>query len=480
MTEKIDFDQRGRVPGLTESVLVLLATAVIIMVSVVKLEQDAHIPMLMCILLVSALGLRLGNKWQVIEDGYISAVNATTSAFFILMLVGILIGVWMIAGVITTMIYYGLAMLSPKTFLVATLLICSVVSLATGSSWATAASVGVALVGVGAGLGMPVAYTGGAIVSGAYFGDKMSPLSDTTNLAPAVSGAKLYDHIQAMVPTTATSYAIAIAVFTFISLSFNISGDYDATRVNAIKAALESTQRINPMLLFPPIIVIGSAIIKVPAIPGMMLGIVSGVLCGLMVQDNVSLIGVMTAAQYGYEGAVSAAEHGEEIAEMVNSLLTRGGLQQMMWTISLSWLAIGFGGILEAIGYLHVILERVVKSLHKTGNLIAATIVACVGVNLLVGDQYIAIVLPGRLFKPAFERAGLAPKMLSRTLEDAGTLTSPLIPWNACGAYMAGTLGIPTLVFAPWAILNWVNPIIAVIFGYMGIKIYYANNAENR
>lgn len=468
-------DRRGRLPTLMESFIVIFAVATIITISVVKFAQDTHIPMLFCILLVGIMGLRLGNKWQVIEDGYISAVNATTSAFFILMLVGALVGIWMISGVITTMIDYGLALLSPKTFLVATLFICSIVSLSTGSSWAAAASVGVALVGVGAGLGVPMSYTGGAIVSGAYFGDKMSPLSDTTNLAPAVAGARLYDHIRAMVPTTATSYVIAIIVFAFLSFSTDIGDSYDTSRVDAIRSALESTQKISPLLLLPPLIVISSAIIKIPAIPGMALGIVSGALCGLLIQNDVSLIDLMIAAQYGYEGKVSAAVHGGEIADMVNALLTRGGLQSMMWTVSLSWLAIGFGGILEAIGYLHVILEATVRVLHKTGNLIAATVVACIGVNLLVGDQYIAIVLPGRLFKPAFERAGLATRMLSRTLEDAGTLTSPLIPWNACGAYMAGTLGIPTLVFAPWAVLNWVNPIIAVVFGYLGIKIYYAS-----
>jgi len=371
---------------------------------------------------------------------------------------------------------FSVTLLSPKTFLIATLFICSIVSLATGSSWATAASIGVALVGVGAGLGIPIGYTGGAIISGAYFGDKMSPLSDTTNLAPAVSGAKLYDHIQAMISTTGPSYLITIAVFAFLSFTVDLSGNYDSTRVDAIRAALESAQNIHPLLLLPPLIVIGSAVLKVPAVPGMMLGIVSGVLCGSLMQDGVSLSAMMDAAQYGYEGAIDPAVSGTEIAELVSGLLPRGGLQSMMWTISLSWFAIGFGGILEAIGYLHVILEAAVKVLHRTGNLIAAVVLSCLAINLLVGDQYLAIVLPGRLFKPAFEKAGLAPRMLSRTLEDAGTLTSPLIPWNACGAYMAGTLGIATVTFAPWAVLNWVNPIVAIFFGYLGIKIFYVKD----
>ena len=215
-----------------------------------------------------------------------------------------------------------------------------------------------------------------------------------------------------------------------------------------------------------------TAIMKIPAIPGMMLGIVSGAICGFAFQ-GVGFAEMLTAANYGYEGGVSSQVFGEEISGLVNGLLTRGGLQNMMWTISLSWMAIGFGGMLESIGYLHVILHAVVKVLRNVGALVTATVVACLGVNLLIGDQYLAIILPGRLFKPAFEEAGLAPKMLSRTLEDSATLTSSLVPWNACGAYMAATMGIPTLLYAPWAILNWVNPIVACVFAFLGIKVYY-------
>jgi NhaC family Na+:H+ antiporter len=465
----------ARLPSLAESIVVVIGGALIIMLGVFYLKQDAHIPMFICIVLTFGLGLRLGNKWTVLEEGYASAVNATTSAFLILMMVGILIGVWMLAGVITTMIDYGLALLSPKTFLIASLLICSIVSLSTGSSWATAASIGVALVGVGAGLGIHPGYTGGTIISGAYFGDKLSPLSDTTNLAPAVSGANLFDHIRAMIPTTGTSYLIALAVYAFLSLTVDLSDNYDISRVEGIRAALESVQTISPILLLPPLIVIGSAIFKVPAVLGMIFGILSGVLCGVFVQ-GVSFPEMMEAAQYGFTGTVEASVAGEEIAELVNGLLTRGGLQSMMWTVSLSWFTIGFGGVLETVGYMGVILNSVAKLLHKTGNLITATVVACLGVNLLVGDQYLAIVLPGRLLKSAYEKNGLAPRMLSRTLEDAGTLTSPIIPWNACGAYMAATLGIATATYAPWAILNWVNPIVAIAFGYLGIKIFYAKN----
>lgn len=470
---------RGRMPSLTESILVVIGIAACVTFCVMKLKLDAHIPLFMCILAIVVLGLRLGNKWQLIEDGYVSAVNAATSAFFILMMVGILIGVWMISGVITTMIDYGLAILTPRTFLPATVLICSIVSLATGTSWGTAASIGVALIGVGAGLGIPMGYTAGAIVSGSYFGDKMSPLSDTTNLAPAVAGAKLYDHIRAMVPTTGISYIITLAAFTLLTITVDLSGSYDLGRIETIRYALATAQRINPLLLLPPIIVIGSAILKVPAIPGMMLGIVTGAICGAFIQ-HVSLADIIVAAQYGYEGTISAQEHGKEIADMLNGLLTRGGLQNMMWTISLSWIAIGFGGMLEAIGYLHVILNASIRFLSKTGNLVAATVLACIATNILVGDQYIAIVLPGRLLKPAYEKVGLAPRMLSRTLEDAGTLTSSLVPWSTCGAYMTGALGVSTFVYAPYAILNWVNPIVAIVLAYMGWFVFYEDKSNNR
>jgi len=467
----------GRRPGLFESIAIIAAVAAIVMFCVVKLKLDAHIPLFVCILIVIVLGLRLGNKWQVLEDGYVSAVNAATSAFFILMMVGIMIGVWMTSGVITTMIDYGLAILTPKTFLIVSLLICSIVSLATGSSWGTAASIGVALMGVGAGLGISPGMTAGAVISGAYFGDKMSPLSDTTNLAPAVSGAKLYDHIKSMLYTTGTSYAITLMIFIVITLSINISGNYDPTRVFEIRKALASVQLISPFLLLPPVIVIVSTLLKVPAIPGMMLGIVAGALCGMFIQGE-SFANIISAAQYGYTGTVSADVFGDQIAEMVNTLLTRGGLQGMMWTISLSWIAIGFGGILEAVGYLNVILNASARVLSRPGNLIAATVVSCIGVNLFVGDQYIAIVLPGRLMKPAYERAGLAPHMLSRTLEDAGTLSSPLIPWTTCGAYMSATLGTAAFSYAPYAVLNWVNPLVAVVFGYMGVFVFHVKKEQ--
>ena len=460
----------GKIPTLLESVLVLIGIASVITVCVLILGLDAHIPIFICILGVVLLGLRLGNKWSRIEAGYVSAVNAATSAFFILMMVGIMIGIWMTSGVISTMIDYGLAILSPKTFLIASFVICSLVALSTGSSWGTIASIGVALVGVGSGLGVPMGMTGGAIVSGSYFGDKMSPLSDTTNLAPAVTGATLYEHIGAMFWTTGTSFLIAGAVFVF--LSFNQGGGtYDPSRVIAIRDALASAQTINPLLLLPPLVVVLSAMMKVPAIPGMMLGITTGALCGFFIQ-GIGFSEMLTAANYGYEGAVSTELFGEEISGLVNGLLTRGGLQSMMWTVSLSWMAIGFGGMLEALGYLHVILGSLARVLRSVGALVTATVVACLGVNILIGEQYLAIILPGRLFKSAFDEAGLAPKMLSRTLEDSATLTSPLVPWNACGAYVAGTLGIPTLVFAPWAILNWVNPIVACVFAFLGIKIY--------
>ncbi len=474
-TDMSDF--HGREPSLLEAVSVIFAVAAIVMFCVVKLGLDAHIPLFICILLVIPLGLRLGNKWQVLEEGYISAVNAATSAFFILMMVGILIGVWMTSGVISTMIDCGLAILTPGTFLIISLIICSIVSIATGSSWGTAASIGVALMGVGAGLGIPPGMTAGAIVSGSYFGDKMSPLSDTTNLAPAVSGAKLYDHIKSMFYTTGTSYVAALIFFAVITVSLNVSGDYDPARIIGIRRALASIQKIDLLLLLPPVVVIASTFIKVPAIPGMMLGIVSGALCGMFVQ-GVSFASIIEAAQYGYTGKVSADIFGSEIAGMVNGLLTRGGLQGMMWTISLSWIAIGFGGILEAVGYLNVILNACAKVLSRPGNLIAATVLSCIGVNLFVGDQYIAIVLPGRLMKPAFERAGLAPYMLSRTLEDAGTLSSSLIPWTTCGAYMSATLGVPAFTYAPYAVLNWINPLVAIAFGYLGLFVFYSDKEK--
>ncbi|MBM7562630.1 Na+/H+ antiporter NhaC [Fusibacter tunisiensis] len=359
------------------------------------------------------------------------------------------------------MIYYGLKILSPSIFLVATLLMSSIVSLATGSSWTTAGTVGIALMGVGMGLGIPAPMIGGAIISGAYFGDKMSPLSDTTNLAPAMAGATLFEHIKHMIFTTGPSYIISIIFF--LILGFRYSGnELNLGMINEINAGLEASFNLNPLLLIVPVVVIGIVIMKVPAIPGLFGGAILGGLAAIFVQGS-TLGQVVDSLHYGFVSESGIAS--------VDDLLTRGGLDSMMWTISLILCAMIFGGVMEKTGMLQALASEILKLAKSTGTLVVATILTALGMNALAGDQYLAIVIPGRMFKDAYAERNLHPKNLSRVLEDSGTLTSPLIPWNTCGAFMIATLGLAPWTYVPYCILNLVNPLVSIFYGFTGITM---------
>jgi len=368
-----------------------------------------------------------------------------------------IIGTWILGGIVPTLIYYGLQILSPGLFLVAACLLCSVVSLATGSSWTTAGTVGIALMGVAAGLGVPAPMAAGAIISGAYFGDKMSPLSDTTNLAPAMAGANLFDHVRHMVYTTGTSLIIALIGFGI--LGFRFAGkELDVANINSILDLMRNNFNINPLLLIVPILVIIMVAKRVPAIPGLFIGTLLGGLAAMIFQ-GASFAGVMDAMQNGV-----SSETGNEI---LDTLLTRGGYQSMMWTISLILAALTFGGILEKTGMLESIGKVILRYAKSTGSLVTATVIT----SIMAGDQYLSIVLPGKMYKDEFRKRGLAPRNLSRCLEDAGTLTSPLVPWNTCGATMSTYLGVPTIEYLPYAFLNLVNPIVSIVFGFTGITM---------
>jgi NhaC family Na+:H+ antiporter len=382
-------------------------------------------------------------------------------AILILMVVGTMIGTWIMGGIVPSMIYYGLKVLSPGIFLVATLIICSIVSLGTGSSWSTAGTVGVALVGVGQGLGVPVAMVAGAIISGAYFGDKMSPLSDTTNLAPAVAGTDLFSHIRHMVYTTGPGYIISIILFGLLGTRFS-GGGMKAENIEVILSTIKSNFFIHPILLLPPLLVIVMVVKKIPPLPALLGGTALGGIFAMIAQSK-PLAEVIQAAQSGY-----VSQSG---VRMVDDLLTRGGLESMMPTVALIICALSFGGIMEKTGMLEVLARALLKRVKRTGSLVATTIFSCIGLNAIASDQYIAIVIPGRMYKNAFDERGLHPKNLSRCLEDSGTLTSPLIPWNSCGAFMHATLGVNPLIYLPYAFLNLLNPLVSLFYGYTGITM---------
>ncbi len=430
--------------------------------SILVYEASPHIPLIFSTIIAATMAIFvLGYSWSELEEGIIDTIKMAMQAVLILMVIGSIIGTWILSGTVPTMIYYGLKILSPGIFLVATAIICCIVSLATGSSWTTAGTVGIALLGVGTGLGMPLGMVAGAIVSGAYFGDKMSPLSDTTNLAPAMAGTTLFEHVRHMIYTTAPALLISLVLYAIIGARY--AGDnFDINQVNQILTTISESFVISPLLLIPPLVVIIIVVLKVPAIPGLIAGTLLGGLFAAIFQ-GANLGGIIDAAHYGF-----TLESGNAI---VDELLTGGGLDNMMWTVSLILIALAFGGVMEKTGMLHAVGKTILSFASSTGSLIVATVLTCLAVNLLTGEQYLSLVVPGRMFKDAYAERGIHPKVLSRALEGSGTVTSPLIPWNTCGAFMWTTLGVHPFAYAPYAFFNLLVPIINIIYGYLGITI---------
>lgn len=423
---------------------------------------DPHLPILFSAVVASIVAITmLGFTWKELEDGIVETIKMSMAAILILMVIGMIIGTWILGGIVPTMIYYGLKILSPGIFLVAACLLCCIVSLATGSSWTTAGTVGIALIGVGVGLGMNPGIVAGAIISGAYFGDKMSPLSDTTNLAPAMAGSTLFEHIRHMIYTTGPSLIIALILYGIIGMRY-AGNELDTTAINEILNGIEANFNISLILLLAPILVIVMVVLKVPALPGLIGGTILGALFAFLFQ-GAGMTEIIGAAHYGYESATGVA--------VIDDLLSRGGLDSMMWTVALILCAMSFGGVMETSGMLNAIAEYILKFAHSTGSLVLATIITIIAMNMMAGDQYLAIVIPGRMYKQIYADRGLHPKNLSRILEDAGTLTSPLVPWNSCGLFMSGTLGVATLVYLPYCFLNLINPLISIFYGYTGITM---------
>ena len=450
-----------RPAGLWEALIPVVALVVMIRVSLVNLEGTAHIPLLLSAAIACLIGRRLGHRWHDIEQGILGGIVLGLKAILILLVIGTLIGTWIAGGIVPILIYHGLALLSPSFFLVAACVICCIVSIATGSSWTTAGTVGIALMGVGQGLEVPLPMIAGAIVSGAYFGDKMSPLSDTTNLAPAVAGAELFEHIRYMLFTTVPSLCIALVIYAVLGWAGE-SGSTGSNNVSLIREALENHFNLNPILLLPPLLVILMVMFRLPALPALFGGaLLGGILAGVI--QGASLKSIVAAAQSGY---VATTGH-----ESVDTLLSRGGLDSMLPTVSLILAALTFGGAMERTGLLTTLAAAILQMARGTGRLVTATVVTCLGMNILAPDQYLSIIVSGRMYREAYREQGLHPKLLSRTLEDSGTLSSPLVPWNTCGAFMSTTLGVNALAYLPYAFLNLLNPIVAIAFAFAGWRI---------
>ena len=435
-----------------------------------------QIALLLAALFAGALGMGRGTTWTDIRDAIAHSIGTATEAILILLLIGALSGTWLLAGIIPAFIHYGMMILQPGIFLFAACVVCAVLSLATGRSWGTVGTVGIALVGIGQALGLSEGWVAGAIISGAYFGDKMSPLSDTTNLAPAVAGTDLITHIRYMAYTTGPSIGIALVVFLVVGFGGAASTE-TAQLAPGFSDAVSGAFSIHPGLFVAPIVVLVMIARKVPAAPALFVGVLVGALTAVVFQPDV--IRQVAGRELGYAAASYVASmqamaldvsvttgHG-----LADELLSSGGMKGMLNTVWLIVCAMTFGAVLQATGMLHRMTQALVSGVNSSLGLIGRTVGACVAFNVLASDQYIAIVVPGKMMGDAYADRDLAPENLSRTLEDAGTVTSVLIPWNTCGVAQSGILGVATLAYAPYCIFNWVSPLMTMLVAALGWNV---------
>lgn len=447
------YEKEVRKASFGEAIFTFLSLTIIMFISIIKYKESPHIPMLIGVLIASLVALKIGYSWKFIENSMIKGISQAMQSIIILAIIGVLIGVWILAGVVPTMIYYGLMILRPSIFLIATVIITSITSLATGTSWGTAGTMGIALMGIASGLGIPAPITAGAVLSGAYFGDKMSPLSDTTNLAPAMAGTDVFTHIKSMFKPTIIAYVLTLIIFGILSIKYKGSSA-DLSNVSVIAKGLKDNFTITPVLLLAPIVVIISIAKKLPAVPGITLGIIIAAILGPIYQD-INFGDILSA---GLNGFVSNTG-----LEAVDKLLTTGGLNNMMSSISLTIIAMMFGGIAEETGILEAIVKKFLHKVKSLVGLVISTILTCLFTNATMPEQYISIVVPGRMFKNEYKERNLDPVLLSSTLESGGTVTSAMIPWNTCGTYMSTVLGVSTVHYLPFLVFNLLMPLVQVI-----------------
>ncbi|MED4206702.1 Na+/H+ antiporter NhaC [Neobacillus mesonae] len=450
------------------AIIPLAAMIVVMAIAVVYLEQGPHMPLIFGTTVAAIVAWRVGFKWDEIEKMMYKGIRLALPAVVIIMLVGLTIGAWIGGGIVATMIFYGLKIITPSLFLVSICAICAVVSLAIGSSWSTMGTIGVAGMGIGLSMGIPAPMIAGAIISGSYFGDKMSPLSDTTNLASGLTGTDLFVHIRHMLYTTIPGLIIAFVAYGIMGLKYGASG-MDAASINQTMGILQKNFVISPFLLIVPVLVIVLVAKKVPAIPALIIGIILGFISQIFVQGG-SVSSALSALQSGY-----VIDTGNK---MVDNLFTGGGLDSMMYTVSMTIVAMTFGGILENTGMLDAIVKQILKLAKTAKGVVASTVVSCFATNATCSEQYISIVIPSRMYAKAYREKGLHSKNLSRALEDGGTLTSVFVPWNTCGVFILGTLGVHAFEYAPYAILNFVVPIISIFYAMTGITITKLSDAE--
>lgn len=455
-------------PSLAVALVPIISMVVLLFFGIFWFGAEPHIPILLSAVIAGGVAIYLGYTWAEIEKGITAGVALSVQALLILIILGTLIATWLAGGIVPTMIYYGLKILSPEWFLPLAVIITSGVSLTAGNAWTAAGTVGIAVMGVGVVLGYNPAMVAGAVISGAYFGDKISPLSETTNMAPGIIGVNLFEHIRYMMYTTIPSWLITVALFFILGIFFKAEVG-NLSDIEMLQSQLDEIFTISPWLILVPATVLTLIMFKVPAIPGLIIGSLLGAIVAIVVQGE-TIAAMLNMMIVGFEKDTGN--------EMIDYLLNNGGLESMMPTVSLVMLAMSLGGILELTGALETIVNRLLRFARSTGSLIATTAASSITANIIACDQYLSILLPGRMYVQAYKDQGLELKNLSRTVEDAGTMTSSLVPWNTCGAFMASTLGVATIEYAPYVFLGIISPIIAVIYGYTGFKIARVPKSE--
>ncbi|PHR69965.1 MAG: Na+/H+ antiporter NhaC [Lutibacter sp.] len=455
------------------ALIIMLAYNVLVAFGDYSIEGPNQVALILAAAVAAIVGFFNKVPFKTMMKEVEENIRSTTSGIIILLMVGALTGTWLISGIIPTMIYYGMQILNPTIFLAATVVICSIISIATGSSWTTSATVGIALVGIGETLGIPMGMSAGAVLSGAYFGDKMSPMSDTTNLAPAMVGSDLFTHIKYMALTTVPTIIVTLIVFMIIGFTMDTTGK---TVDSELMTLLESKFNITPMVFIVPIIVIILIIKKVQPLIALLIGTLLGGVFAVIFQPEIikTLAGTSELTfKTSYQAVMNAmtVETKLDAPEAYEKLFKAKGMAGMLNTVWLVICAMVFGGVMDGIGALSRITKSLLKLAKSTFGLFASTVASCLALNVTASDQYLAIVVPGKMFKDAYDEKGLAPENLSRTLEDAGTVTSVLVPWNTCGAYQSGVLGVGVGEYAIYAIFNWLSPFTTLLFAAFNIKI---------
>jgi NhaC family Na+:H+ antiporter len=478
----------ARQPTLPVALLPIVVLVALLTGNVIFFGADAtvgpnQIALVMAAAVAGVISWQLGRSWKEIERSVVQSISAAMGAMLILLVIGSLAGTWLISGIVPAMIYYGLKVLNPTIFLFAACIVCAVVALATGSSWSTIATVGIALLGIGKALGLHEGWIAGAIISGAYFGDKMSPLSDTTNLAPAMVGTDLFTHIRFMMYTTVPVLAITLLIY--LGRGFLQDTPTAGADSTAVLSAIDQAFDLNPVLFVVPALVLFMILRKVPAIPALLAGALLGAVAAVIFQPQIvnQVSGIegdyLRSAGVTVMRAMSGTVKIETHDAMISELLSSEGMAGMLNTIWLILCAMVFGGVMESCGMLRVIATHIIRLAHSTGSLVASTAATCVFFNITASDQYMAIAVPGRMFAETYKKRGLQPQLLSRTLEDSGTVTSVLIPWNTCGATQSGVLGVSTWVYAPFCFFCFLSPAMTVLQAYMHYKIVKADASEN-